>query len=337
MNGFQLKRIQRKIKKYEKSFLHFFVKKRQQLLLFSPVFFISLLLLVLLSLDKATVKRIDSLVIIPPPASPVAESFYPFISSVLGEQTQAASESTLLTAQGVLVMDKDSKVVLFSKNPQIQFSMASTTKIMTALTALEYFRLTDILDVKETFSEGAVVGLTIGEQMSFENLLYAMLLPSGNDAAIAIAQNYPGGQQAFVERMNEMAEGFYLTNTHFADPAGLEDEGDYTTVADLARLAAIAADNPVISKIVATKHIAISNPSGSKIYSLYNLNKLLGVNDIIGIKTGFTEEAEGVLVTEKIEQGHNLIIVVMKSKDRFFDTRLLLSLLSGNITYAKLE
>lgn len=344
MKDFQfLKPVRRKIKSYEKSFLAFFIQKKQQLLLIAPVFVFSLLLLTLLSLDKATVQQIDGIVLVSPPVKRTQESFYPLISSVLGEQaTQSTSiKNTLslsvLTAKGIVVMDDESKVVLFSKNPKERFSMASTTKIMTALTALEYFHPSDILTIKENYREGAIIGLTKGEQMSFENLLYALLLPSGNDAAIAIAQNFPGGIEAFVSKMNENAKRFHLSNTHFSDPAGLEDEGNYTTVIDLARLAAIAIENPTLNRIVATKQVNISDVSGRKSYSLYNLNKLLGENGVIGIKTGFTQEAGDILVTEKMEQNHRLIIVVMKSEDRFLDTSLLLSFLSGNIIYTKLE
>lgn len=294
-------------------------------------------------MDKATVQKIDSIAFLPAPAK-THTAFYPSLTSVLGEQTTVPHASvknieplTQLTAKGVAVMDDDSKIILFSKNPGLRFSMASTTKIMTALTALEYFQLDDILTVKETFREGAVVGLTKGEQMTLGNLLYGMLLPSGNDAAVAIAQNFPGGERAFVEKMNENAARFHLANTHFADPAGLNDEGDYTTVIDLARLASLAMQNTKFSEIVATKYITITNATGTKSYAISNLNKLLGTSGVIGIKTGFTEEAGGILVTGKEEQGHRLIVVIMKSEDRFLDTSLLLSFLNGNITYIKLE
>src|SRR3989344_407700 len=152
-----------------------------------------------------------------------------------------------ITAKAVVIMDKDSKVVLFSKNPNLLFSMASTTKIMTALVALDYYKDQDILTVKTEKVEGVNVGFKVGEKLKFENVLYAMLLPSGNDAALALAQNYLpagkaglGGEEAFVKKMNEMARSLKLNNTNFADAIGLEDSRDYTTPLDLARLASIA-------------------------------------------------------------------------------------------------
>lgn len=238
-----------------------------------------------------------------------------------------------ISAQGAIIMDADSKVVLYSKNPDLRFSEASTTKIMTALTALDYFKLSDILTVKQATTEGSILGLYEGEQMSFENLLYAMLLPSANDAAVAIAQNYPGSEAAFVQKMNEKARIFKLFNTHYQDPAGLLDAGDYTTPFDLARLASFAVKNDVVKNIVATKERVIYDASGANIYDLLNLNKLLGQDGVNGVKTGYTQEAGQVLVTSKVEQGKTVIIVVMGSGDRFFDTTKLLDLVNNNLTY----
>lgn len=241
-----------------------------------------------------------------------------------------------ISAKGAIILDADSKVVLYSKNPDLRFSTASTTKIMTALTGLSHFKLNDILTVKQASNEGSVIGLFEGEQISFENLLYALLLPSANDAALAISQNYSGGEGAFVEKMNDNARAFKLYNTHYQDPAGLLDQGDFTTPSDLARLASFAVKNPEIKKIVATKEKVISDLSGN-VYNLENLNKLLGINGVNGVKTGYTEEAGQVLVTSKEEKGKTIIIVVMGSEDRFLDTEKLLDLVSNNLTYLSIH
>ncbi len=242
-----------------------------------------------------------------------------------------------VSAEGAVVMDADSKTVLYSKNPQLRFSPASTTKIMTALTALDVFKPGDILTVKTATNDGSILGLQQGERMTFENLLYAMLLPSANDAALAIAQNYPGGEKEFVKKMNENTKRYNLFNTHYQDPAGLLDDGDYTTPVDLARLASIALKNPEFAKIVSTKSKTITDVSGVNVYSLDNLNKLLGADGVDGVKTGYTEEAGEVLVTSKIENRHTIILVVMLSNDRFLDTERLLDLVSGNITYLSIH
>ncbi len=286
------------------------------------------ILLVLLGLDIYIKKTIDkdrifpsSLIISTEVKFPVFKTEYiPFIS-----------------AKGAVIMDADSKTVLFAKNPGLRFSPASTAKIMTALTALEYFKPNAILTVKTAESDGVVLGLTQGEKMTFENLLYALLLPSANDAALAISENYPGGEKAFVNKMNENAKKFNLFNTHYQDPAGLLDYGDYTTPADLARLASVAMKNPEFVKVVSTKNKIITDVTGYNVYSLNNLNKLLGINGIYGVKTGYTEEAGQVLVTSKLENGHTIILIVMLSEDRFLDTEKLLNLVTNNISYLSIR
>ena len=255
---------------------------------------------------------------------------YPLIKTVLGTSVTIPSH---ISAQSAIIVDDDSQVVLFSKNPTLSLSMASTTKIMTALTALEYYKKDDILIMQTENVEGAVVGFKKNDKVTFENVLYGLLLPSGNDAALSIARNYPGGQQAFVSKMNDNAKKYNLQNTHYGDPQGLNDEEDYSTVTDLVRLASIAIKNSEFKKIVETKSWTINVINSSDTYFVSNLNKLLGSNGITGIKTGYTEEAGEVLVTSKLENGHTLIIVVMKSKDRFGDTRKLLNLIEGNLIY----
>lgn len=256
---------------------------------------------------------------------------------VLASETSAVSEYPILrtsiepviTAKGAVVMDADSQVVIYSKNSNLRFSSASTTKIMTALTALDHFSLNDILTVKSATSEGVVLGLKEGQKITFGNILYGLLLPSANDAAFVIAQNYG---QNFVVNMNRNAAKLNLYNTHYKDPAGLEDDEDYTTPLDLARLSSIAIKNVVFSKIVGTKDKTIADEEGQT-YNLKNLNKLLGFDGIFGIKTGTTEGAGQVLVTSKKKGTHTLIIVVMGSEDRYSDTQKLLNLISDNITY----
>lgn len=237
-----------------------------------------------------------------------------------------------ISAKGAIVMDADSGVVLFSKNPDLRFSPASTTKIMTALTALSYFKPNDLLTVRDASTEGVILGLQTGQKLSFKNLLYALLLPSANDVAFTLAQNFPNSTKGFVTKMNQNALKFNLYNTHYNDPAGLDDDGDYTTPLDLARLASIAIKNKTFAKIVSTKEKTIEDTSGNG-YLLKNLNKLLGIDDINGIKTGTTEGAGEVLVTSRKVGDHTTIIVVMDSQDRYSDTQKLLSLISGNITY----
>lgn len=242
-----------------------------------------------------------------------------------------------ISAKGAVVMDGESKTVLFSRNPYIRFSSASTTKIMTAVTALEYFKPEDVLTIRNNPPDGVVLGLVEGETYTFENLLFAMLLPSANDAALAIAQNYPGGEKEFIKKMNENAVKFNLFNTHFGDSSGLMDEKDFTTPHDLARLAAVAMENEEFAKVVSTQSKVITDTTGLNIRSVDNLNRLLGYKGVNGVKTGFTEEAGQVLVTSKKEGEHVVIFVVMNSLDRFLDSQKLIDMISNNITYLSIH
>lgn len=238
-----------------------------------------------------------------------------------------------LTASAAIIMDADSQTVLFSKNPTVRFSVASTTKVMTALVGLDYFQPTDMLTVKRDHVDGSFLGLLKGDQITFETALYGMMLPSGNDAAYTIADNYPGGLDAFIQRMNEKAKSLHLTHTHYADPAGLDDNNDYSTVTDLARLGSVAIAHPILRPIVGTKEKILTIENTGRLINAKNLNELLGQNGVIGLKTGTTPGAGEVLILVKEEQSHPIVTVVMKSDARFYDTQLLLNLISNNITY----
>jgi len=238
-----------------------------------------------------------------------------------------------ISAQAAYIWDLSSRVVIYSKNEDLRFAPASTTKLVTALTALDYFQPDDILTAKNPQVEPVVLGLISGEKMTFQNLLYAMLVPSANDAAFTITQNYPGGLNNFVEKMNEKVALFHLQNTHYADPIGLKDDEDYTTVHDLARIFSYALSHPLLSKVLDTNRKIIQDTNG-KDFTLVTTNKLLGNYGVNAGKTGYTEEAGEVLVTSaEMNNGHTYILVVMKSEDRFADTQKLLELIQDNIIY----
>ncbi|HWY78900.1 MAG TPA: serine hydrolase [Candidatus Sulfotelmatobacter sp.] len=249
---------------------------------------------------------------------------YPFVQAV---------NSPTISAKAAIILDRGSQVILFSKNPQLRFSMASTTKIMTALVALDYYKLDDILTVKRSGVQGSGLNLYPGEQFKYIDLMYAMLLPSANDAAQAIADNYPGGSDEFVKKMNEKAQSLHLSNTHYADPIGLNDDGDYSTVVDMARLASFAISNPIFVEVTSTKYRTMYASNFGVQYPLTNLNKLLGIDGVTGIKTGTTEGAGEVLVTSVVKNGHTYLIVVMDSVDRFLDTSMLLNFIDSNVKY----
>lgn len=242
-----------------------------------------------------------------------------------------------ISAESAYVMETISRVPVFAKNPTIRLSPASTTKIMTALVALDYYKLSDVLTIQRSYVEGSGLNLVKGEQFTFQSLLYAMMLPSANDAAYAIADNYPGGMNGFVAKMNQKAKELHLVDTHYQDSAGLLDDGDFTTAHDLAILASVAMSDPTFAKVVDTKNTVISSLDGKYVYPLANLNELLGLYGVIGVKTGYTDEAGQVLVTASRQNNHTFILVVMESVDRFADTEKLLQLIQNNVTYIPIK
>jgi len=234
-----------------------------------------------------------------------------------------------ISATAAIIMDADSQVVVYQKNADFRFSPASTTKIMTALVSLDQYHPDDILTVTKTIdTEGSGLGLFTGEKLSYESLLKAALIYSANDAAYTIAENYPGGETAFVAAMNAKAQALHLANTHFGDPDGLDDTENYTTARDLVRLSALAMEKPLFASIVHTKSATIISSNSKNTYTFQNRNILLGFSGINGIKTGYTDEAGEVLATSVQQNNHTFYIIVMKSKDRFLDTQTLLPLLT---------
>lgn len=226
-----------------------------------------------------------------------------------------------LSAEGILIQDIPSGVVMYSKNAQSRLPPASTTKIMTALVGMDTYKVDDVLTVKKVIKEGRVMGLVPNEKLTFESLLYGALVHSANDAAYTIAENYPGGEEKFYEAMNRKAKELFLTDTHFTNSIGFDDPQHYTTAIDLAKQAMVGLHNKLFSKIVSTKGITVSDTAYSIYHSLTNVNELLGkIPGISGVKTGFTENGGEILVTEVKKNGQSILIVVLRSRDRFGDT-----------------
>ena len=239
-----------------------------------------------------------------------------------------------VSAEGVLVIDIPSDTVLFAKNPDVKYLPASTTKIMTALVALEDYKLEDEVTINTVISEGQKMGLIKDEVMTVENLLYGTLVHSANDAAFTLAEHHEGGVEAFVGRMNQKAENLHLTKTHFTNPIGFDDPNHYTTPRDLATLATVALGNPTFTKIVGIPQITIADTTYTHFHSLRNVNELLGkIPGIYGIKTGWTENSGQSLVTVVTRNGRKVLMVILKSEDRFGETEALLNWVLTNFEW----
>ena len=231
------------------------------------------------------------------------------------------AEAAQLSATAAILMDADSGEVLYEKDAGRRMRIASTTKIMTALVALERARLTDTVTVtKDHMVEGSSMYLKPGETVTVEELLYGLMLCSGNDAALALA-DCCGGLEAFVAAMNDKAAALGMTGTSFANPNGLDDENHYSTARDMAVLAAYAAKDPTFRRICSTRTATVGGRT------MTNHNKLLSqVEGCIGMKTGYTKAAGRTLVSCAERQGRRLVAVTLCDGNDWADHKVLYDL-----------
>lgn len=230
-----------------------------------------------------------------------------------------------IQAKAFQVYDLNTDTILVEYNPQQPLPPASTTKIMTAIVALENYSLSEIITVPNIKIPGATVDLFPGEKVTVENLLYGLLLPSGNNVATILAQHFPGGEAQFVQAMNKKANQLELEETNFVNPHGLHHPLHLTSASDLTALAEYAINNPKFSQIVSSKNKTITSIDQQSSHHLKNLNQLLfTVEGVKGIKTGWTEQAGESLVTLVDQQNHPIIITILGSQDRFNHTKLLI-------------
>lgn len=245
-------------------------------------------------------------------------------------QTEAPAPA--ITATSVMVIDLASRTILLSKNAGTRLAPASTTKIMTAVVALENYQLEDVFTVPDLIGlEGRQMGLVAGEKMTVRNLLYGLLVHSGNDAAYTLAANYLSGVGEFIYSMNQKARELNLKNTRFTDVSGLDQDNHYTSVYDLVQLTAYALGNPVFKEMVAVKTIVVQDIDQQYEHQLETTNELLDqVLGVKGVKTGWTENAGECLVAYTERNGRELLIVVLGSADRFGETEKLINWVFNN-------
>lgn len=251
------------------------------------------------------------------------------LSCVLLLCSRVAATAPEVSASSAILIEADTGEVIFEKNANERLPMASTTKIMTAVVALEAISDEDLsrtVSVAESACgvEGSSIYLTPGEELSLEELLYAMLLESANDAAAAIACEIAGGVEEFAVLMNSTAHRLGLSDTHFTNPHGLDNEAHYTTASDLARLTAYAMQNEHFREIVSTYRYTIPQNGDEGVRVLLNHNKLLRMSkDAIGVKTGFTKKSGRCLVSAAERDGVSVIAVTLNAPDDWRDHTLL--------------
>ncbi|MHB8926337.1 MAG: D-alanyl-D-alanine carboxypeptidase family protein [Bacillota bacterium] len=233
-------------------------------------------------------------------------------------QASAAPPAPSVRAASAVLVGVGSRRVLWEKDGRVRRAPASTTKIMTALAVVERGGLDEMVTVspRAAATSGSTVWLSAGETLSVQDLLYGLLLTSGNDAAVALAEHVAGSVDDFARLMNEEARAIGATDTHFRNPHGLDEPGHYTTARDLALIAARALQEPLVARIVATKRATIAWPGHEVDRALRNKNRLLWEYEgADGVKTGFTDEAGKCLVASATRGGLHLVAVVMGSPD----------------------
>jgi len=221
-----------------------------------------------------------------------------------------------MSAGSAILLDAQTGRVLYEKQADKQSLIASTTKIMTALVVCEQMNVLDRVRIPEEAVgiEGSSMYLKAGEVLTVQDLLYGLMLHSGNDAAVALAIYCGGTVEGFAELMNDKAHRLGMHDTHFVNPNGLDAPGHYSTARDMARLAAYAMENPIFARTVSTKTVTAGNRT------LRNHNKLLWtLEGADGVKTGFTKAAGRILVSSCTRQGRRLIAVTMNDGNDWQD------------------
>ena len=236
----------------------------------------------------------------------------------------AAGQPEQLTtnATAAALIDVESGRILYSQLGDKPLLIASLTKIMTAITAIEEGNIKDTVTVgpRAVGKEGSSIYLRLGEKMSLHNMLYGLMLRSGNDAATAIAEHVGGSEAGFVRMMNEKAEWIGLEHSRFENPHGLDQEGHLSTANDLAKLTAYALHNKVFAEIVSTKLRKAPNPNDPWDYSWANKNKMLSMYEgADGVKTGYTKAALRCLVSSATRGGQQLAAVTIRDSDDWRD------------------
>jgi len=236
--------------------------------------------------------------------------------------------SPIIEAQSSIALDLNTGKILYENNSHERLSIASITKLMTALIILEENKLNDITTVSHNAAstEGSTMFLRAGEEIAVENLLYGAIINSANDAAVALAEYNAGSVEAFIEKMNDRATSLGLVNTHFSNPIGLDQYDNYSSSYDIAKLGQHIYQNQFIRHAAKLKELEVKSVSGEYVHQLESTNELLE-NDYLnikGLKTGRTDGAGLCLVSVAENDTNNEIItVVLNSPARFHETKIL--------------
>ncbi|MBH5318003.1 D-alanyl-D-alanine carboxypeptidase [Paenibacillus sp. GSMTC-2017] len=240
------------------------------------------------------------------------------------QHVQASPAAIGTNARAAALIDVESGRLLYSNNGDTPMRIASLTKIMTAIVAIEHGNLSDTVKTSKRAvgKEGSSIYLQLDEQMNLKDMLFGLMLRSGNDAATAIAEHVGGSEEGFVHLMNEKAIQIGLTNSHFMNPHGLDEDNHYSSANDLAKLSAYALKNEAFAEIVSTKEKRAPNPHDPWDYRWTNKNKMLNMYEgADGVKTGYTKKSFRCLVSSATRNGQKLAAVTINDGDDWADHR----------------
>ncbi len=249
--------------------------------------------------------------------------FFLLMIPIIFTTSAFAAKGVGVTASAAVLMDYTTGAILYQKNASVKLAPASTTKILTAIIAIERGKLNQemVASTKASKTDGSSIWLAPGETHTLEDLLYGILLNSGNDASVTVAENLAGSESNFATWMNEKAKELGARDSNFVNCNGLPEKNHYTTAHDLALITRYALHNSVFDEIVKTKKKIISWPGHKWDRTMYNHNKLLWRYQYAdGVKTGYTNQAGNCLVSSATKDNHRLIVVVLHSKNEYADS-----------------
>ncbi|MHB1007387.1 MAG: D-alanyl-D-alanine carboxypeptidase family protein [Chloroflexota bacterium] len=273
----------------------------------------------------------------PPAVVDAPENSLPLYASQVPAITRARAPK--VSAEAWAMIDGKTGALLAGVDPRARIAPASTAKICTAIIALERGRLDDVVKVdvdSRSMEDLSTMGLLPGDRMTLRELLYGLLLPSGADAAVAVARHIGGDEQRFVALMNAKAQELGLSDTRFVNPHGDDAKDQYASPFDLATFARYGFLNPVFAAIVGTREYTTT--TANRVFKLKNTNELLGTYvGADGVKTGTTEKALQVLVSTAQRDNRRVFVTVMRSDDRYADTARLLDYFFANYVNQPLD
>lgn len=247
---------------------------------------------------------------------------------------ESLAADPIVTAEHVVLKDLSSSSIIWEKSGADLTHPASLTKLLTALVAIDSYALDESIQIPQGEQPiGTIIGLAAGDFFSVDNLLSALLIASGNDAAYILATHHPHGYAGFVDQMNNTARLLGVTHSTFANPSGLDSDGHLVTAADVAILARAVFTNPVLRQKTSLKQVEISDQNNTHHYLLTHTHQGVQNNQVLAGKTGTTPAAGEALVSLVDINGHQVIIVLLGSKDRYHDNAILIDWLSQSVTW----